>query len=105
MRPDTRRERVVIGLVESRLLPVLLESLGKSRHEYDVTQGVRRLRRRVTLLPVERPADVDHLMVEVDVAPAKPQEFALSKSAEDRGGYEHAIAGRCGLDQLPRYHQ
>jgi hypothetical protein len=83
----------VIGLVESSLRLALPERLSECGHETYVTNRALRLRRRVPSLSVERCADVDQLVVEVDVSPVKAQEFALAESAEDGRGKEGPAAG------------
>ena len=41
----------------------------------------------------ERRADVDQLIVEVDVSPVEAQEFPLAESTEDGCGEERSVAG------------
>jgi hypothetical protein len=52
------------------------------------------LRWHVLALSVERGADVDQLMFEIDVSPVKAQEFALAESTEEgcgQGGFGSAV--------------
>jgi hypothetical protein len=51
------------------------------------------------LPPVECAADLDHLIVEVDVPPAQAQEFALPESTEDRRGKDRSVAGSRSVEQ------
>src|SRR4051794_10862821 len=87
-RPGARGEHVIVGPVESCLRLVLPERLRERGHENYIAHGAHRLGRHVQPLAVERRANVNQLIVEVDIPPVQSQELALAESTKDRCGKE-----------------
>jgi hypothetical protein len=66
------------------MLPVSAQELRERREDHDRPRRLRRLQRYAPAAAVELAADVNHLLLQMDVGPGEAEGLALAKTGEDR---------------------